>query len=173
MIELGQLTSKILELFSVSSVDALGSALMKCVIEGNVDQMQTFCELVDNDLSRDWLQMVYQYYQADRKEKKQDYTPKCLADFMGRLAGEAETIVDMCAGSGALTIQRWNQNHDQKFRLYELDEKVIPYLLFNLAVRNISASVCRADVLQDEVYEQWIVRKGEQFGNVISVKSSV
>ena len=29
--------------------------------------------IVDNDLTKDWLQMIFQYYQADRKEKKQDY----------------------------------------------------------------------------------------------------
>jgi hypothetical protein len=39
-------------------------------------------------------------------------------------------------------------------RLIELDEKVIPYLLFNLAVRNIDSSVCRKDVLSDETGQQ-------------------
>lgn len=35
----------------------------------------------------------------------QDYTPKSLAVFMGKLAGKSDIVTDMCAGSGALTIQ--------------------------------------------------------------------
>lgn len=171
--ELKELSNRTLEIFRISDIKKLSDALMECVIRNDTDKMQAFRDLVENDLSRDWLQMIYQYYCADRKEKKQDYTPKCLAGFMSRLIGEADTIVDLCAGSGALTIQRWCQNHDQKFRLYELDEKVIPYLLFNLALRNISASVCRADVIRDEVYEQWTVQKGEQYGRVACIKSTV
>ena len=171
--ELKELSNRTLDIFRISDIKKLSDALMECVIRNDTDKMQAFRDLVENDLSRDWLQMIYQYYCADRKEKKQDYTPKCLAGFMSRLIGEADTIVDLCAGSGALTIQRWCQNHDQKFRLYELDEKVIPYLLFNLALRNISASVCRADVIRDEVYEQWTVQKGEQYGRVACIKSTV
>ena len=171
--ELKELSNRTLDIFRISDIKKLSDALMECVIRNDTDKMQAFRDLVENDLSRDWLQMIYQYYRADRKEKKQDYTPKCLAGFMSRLIGEADTIVDLCAGSGALTIQRWCQNHDQKFRLYELDEKVIPYLLFNLALRNISASVCRADVIRDEVYEQWTVQKGEQYGRVACIKSTV
>lgn len=171
--ELKELSNRTLEIFRISDIKKLSDALMECVIRNDTDKMQAFRDLVENDLSRDWLQMIYQYYCADRKEKKQDYTPKCLAGFMSRLIGEADTIVDLCAGSGALTIQRWCQNHDQKFRLYELDEKVIPYLLFNLALRNISASVCRADVIRDEVYEQWTVQKGEQYGRVACIQSTV
>lgn len=108
------------------------------------------CDIV-KDLSVDWLQMIYQYYYADRKEKMQDYTPKSLALFMGKLAGEADKITDLCAGSGALTIQRWNMNHEQRFELYEFDENVIPFLLFNMAVRNIECTVYHSDVLQQEV----------------------
>ena len=92
---------------------------------------------------------------------------------MSKLIGDADVVIDMCAGSGALTIQRWAQNPDQKFRLYELDANVMPFLLFNLAVRNIDASVCRSDALQDEVYEQWTVQKGEKYGRVACVKSAV
>ena len=171
--ELKELCTKTLELFDIPDVKELGIALMECLNQNDTEKMKAFVRLVEGDLTKDWLQMIYQYYCADRKEKKQDYTPKCLADFVGHLAGEADTIIDLCAGSGALTIQRWKQNHDQKFRLYELDENVMPYLLFNLVIRNISASICRADVLSDEIYEQWIIKKGEEYGNIACIKSTV
>lgn len=170
--ELLELKDKVLEIFQ-TDIEHLGDALMIAMNDNRTDLYDQFCNLVGNDLTVDWMQKIYQYYHADRKDKKQDYTPKCLAEFMGKLLGDADVVVDMCAGSGALTIQRWAQNHDQNFRLYELDENVIPFLLFNLAVRNIDASVCMADVLQDEVYKQWIVKKGEKYGRVACVKSTL
>ena len=171
--ELKELYTKTLEIFNVSDAGSLGDALMECINKNDTEKMYEFENLVEGDLTKDWLQMIYQYYCADRKEKKQDYTPKCLADFMGRLVGNADTVIDLCAGSGALTIQKWVQNKNQKFRLYEIDKNVIPYLLFNCAIRNITASVCRADAIKDEVYEQWFVRKGEKYGIVTCVQSAV
>ena len=72
----------------------------------------------------------------------------------------------MCAGSGALTIQKWSIIPNQKFCLYEFDANVIPLLLFNMAVRNIECKVCHADVLQDEIYHTYIISHGDKFGVV-------
>lgn len=170
--ELLKLKNKILELFD-TDIDHLGDALMSVVTNNNVTKYDAFCELVDGDLTVDWLQMIYQYYHADRNEKMQDYTSKTLADLMARLTGPADIVVDMCAGSGALAIQRWVQKPDQKMRLIELDENVIPYLLFNLAVRNIDSSVCRKDVLSDETGQQYRVSRGDKYGRVSYVKSTI
>ena len=159
--ELKELVDKTTQLFSCKSVKELGKALMDCV-----EKMQEFSELVENDLTKDWLQMIFQYYNADRKEKKQDYTPKCLAQFLSRLIGESAETIDLCAGSGAITIQRWIENPDTVFTLYEIDENVIPYLLFNMAIRNISATVHQSDILQNETVKSWSIRKGERFGKV-------
>lgn len=162
--ELKELTDKTLELLEINNTDEMSSRLFE-VVKNNSNQIyEQFIELVSNDLSIDWLQKIFQYYQADRKDKMQDYTPKSLADFMGLLAGESENIIDMCAGSGALTIQKWNRNHNLKFILYEFDEKVIPFLLFNMAIRNISCTVCHSDVLQMEVFKTYKIIKGESFG---------
>lgn len=172
MIELLELKDKVLEIFQ-TDIEHLGDSLLSAVIENRTELYDQFCDIVENDLSVDWLQKIFQYYHADRKEKMQDYTPKSLADFMGLLIGDSEVVVDMCAGSGALTIQRWVRNPDQKFRLLELDKKVIPYLLFNLAVRNIDASVCRTDVLCDEKYEQWRISKGGKYGHITYFKPAL
>lgn len=171
--ELKELSTRTLDLFAVPSVDDLGAALMSCVTENDADKLQAFSDLIGGDLSKDWLQMIYQYYCADRKDKKQDYTPKCLAQFLSRLIGESAETVDMCAGSGALTIQRWTENPDTVFTLYEIDENVIPYLLFNMALRNIRATVHQADILQQETANTWEVRKGERFGEVACIKPAV
>ena len=132
--ELKELSNKTIELFEINKIEQLGDALMECVENDDTSKMQAFCDLVDHDLSKDWLQMIYQYYCADRSEKKQDYTPKCLAQFLSRLVGESTETIDMCAGSGALTIQRWAENPNTAFTLYEIDGNVIPYLLFNMVI---------------------------------------
>lgn len=169
---LSELKENVLKLLNVD-IDHLKDAVMDTVTNNKYDVYDGFLSLTDNNLSVDYLQQIYQYYYADREVKKQDYTPKTLADFTCQLIGEADIVVDMCAGSGALTIQRWNRNHNQKFRLYELDENVIPFLLFNLAIRNIDASVVRGNVLRDEVYEQWKITKGDKYGHISYIKSAI
>lgn len=84
---------------------------------------------------------------------------------MGMLAGDGEIITDMCAGSGALIIQKWNQNHDLEFKAIEIDGNVIPFLLFNMVLRNIRCDVYQMDALTDEEpTNEWTIRKGEMFG---------
>lgn len=172
MIELGKLKDDVLRIFE-TDIDNLGKALIDAVCLNDKKKFDAYITTVEGDLSKDYLQMIYQYYSADRDEKKQDFTPKCLAEFLGLLVGDEDEIVDLCAGSGSLTIQKWRQNPDSFFKCYELDEQVIPYLLFNLVVRNIRASVCRADALQFEVYDQWIIEKGEKYGKLTRVKSAL
>lgn len=167
--ELSKLRDKLLDIFDIDDIEKLPNALMSCVSNNNTAQMSDFCTALDDDLKSDWLQMVYQYYHADRQDKKQDYTPRCLAQFLSRLIGYSTETVDMCAGSGALTIQRWQECPDTQFTLYEIDGNVIPFLLFNLAVRNITATVYQGDVLQGENTRGWKIERGERFGRVISI----
>ena len=166
--ELKELTDKTKDLFGIDDIGKLGSELIKCEEE----KLRAFYELVEGDLSRDYLQMVYQYYMADRKEKKQDYTPACLGKFLSKLLGEADTYIDMCAGSGALTIQLWNDHPDKEFELEEIDENVIPYLLFNLCLRNANATVKQKDVINDTTTKTYCIRKGEEFAS-LSIQSAV
>lgn len=120
------------------------------------------------DLSVDNLQPIFQYYMADRKEKMQDYTPKSLAKALCSIVGiqNGGKVYDMCAGSGALTIQAWNLNKDCTFICQELDERVIPFLLFNLAIRNISGIVIYGNVLEEEQYTAYRLTKGEKYSEI-------
>lgn len=170
--ELKELTDRTLELFGVTTPEQLGPLLLAAC--NNPDKLRSFRELVGEDLSVDWMQKIYQYYLADRKEKKQDYTPASLAQFMGLLAGASTRIVDMCAGSGALIIQKWNQDHDIRFTALEIDENVIPFLLFNMVLRNIRCRVFQMDALTGEdAVRAWDVVKGEEFGYITDFKPAV
>lgn len=166
VMELKELTEKTLTLFNSKNTAGLIKNLPSYWNDNDVKA--EFKKLV-GDLSVDWLQKIFQYYEADRKDKKQDYTPTSLAKLMATLAlrNNENHIIDMCAGSGELTIQCWNLNHDIEAECLEFDEKVIPILLFNLAVRNIKATVYQMDVLQQEVTKSWQVVAGDEFGKVI------
>ena len=80
--ELKELSEKTLQIFQAENIFDLGQKLMESL--NNEEKMEAFAELVGGDLSTDWLQKIYQYYLADRKDKKQDYTPKqpltCVLD---------------------------------------------------------------------------------------------
>ncbi|TGY51282.1 MULTISPECIES: N-6 DNA methylase [Ligilactobacillus] len=164
--ELKELTEKTLALFDSKNTAELIKKLPNYWNDN--DTKAEFKKLV-GDLSVDWLQKIFQYYEADRKDKKQDYTPTTLAKLMAGLAlrGDEKYITDMCAGSGALTIQCWNLNHNIEAECLEFDEKVIPILLFNMAVRNINATVYQMDVLQQEITNSWRVVAEDEFGRVI------
>lgn len=165
--ELKELTSKVIELLNIEIPEQIPDSLMEIVLNGKTEYFDGFCNLVE-DLSVDWLQKIFQYYLADRKVKMQDYTPVSLARFVGKLVQteNEHTVYDLCAGSGALTIQKWNLNNELNFVCYEYDKTVIPILLFNLAVRNINAVVVNGDALQDEVFTTYIVKKGDKYSSV-------
>lgn len=170
--ELKELTEKTFELFGVEQADQLGQALLKAC--SNTDELEAFCDLIDEDLTQDWMQKIYQYYLADRKEKKQDYTPQSLARLMGALTGDADRIVDMCAGSGALIIQKWCENPNIRFTAIEYDENVIPFLVFNMVIRNIRCRVLHKNALtDDEPINAWDITKGEKYGNIVNIKSAL
>lgn len=166
--ELKKLTEKTLEIFGAESTGELVLNIMKTVETNDFNIYQKFEELVE-DLSIDWMQKVFQYYLADRKEKKQDYTPKSLAKLMAKIAlkNNDGLIVDMCTGSGALTIQAWNLNKDLEFECLEFDEKVLPILIFNLAIRNIKATVKHMDVLEDGILAIYTIEPTEKYGKVV------
>ena len=120
------------------------------------------------DLSKDYLRSCWQFWFSDREEKKQDYTPEPLANLCAHMLTmfEGNTIYDCCAGSGALTIAVWNQRKEIKVACQELDEEVIPLLLFNLSVRNIEGVVQNGDVITGQVFQSWELVKGERYSSV-------
>ena len=166
--ELSKLIEISNQVFEISDVSELGEAISEKL--NDVNTFQKWADLVP-DMTEDNLQPIFQYYMADRKEKMQDYTPKSLALAACMVAGvhNAKSVYDMCAGSGALTIQAWNINPECRFICQEFDERVIPFLLFNLAVRNINAFVIHGDVLSEEQFKAYSVTAGEKFSSVAQV----
>lgn len=169
LVELTELLNHIKELFAVENTNELTEKLKQVATENLFEYHQRFVDIV-NDLKIDWLQMIYQYYEADREDKKQDYTPKTIGILLCELLGKCQKVYDQCAGSGSLTIQYWSTYPDTEFICEELDENVIPYLLFNLSVRNIRGYVVHKDILKNEVYHCYRLTQGGCFSSVNEVE---
>lgn len=168
--ELKELYEKTIQIFNIKDIKELSAKLYEVCIENQTEYYDKFIGLVE-DIEEDYLQKIFQYYIADRENLKQDYTPKSLAELVAALSNNNEDIViDMCAGSGSLTIQKWKENNNLEFICQEYDENVIPFLLFNLAVRNIKAKVQQKDVLEDVVISEFEIVKTEKFGKVEKIK---
>ena len=133
-----------LELCHAAEIREIREKLLKAVLNHDIDFFAKFEEITDD--SRDWLQALWQYYEADRNEKKQDYTPKSLCKLVACLAGKADSIYDCCSGSGALTLGLLQQNSNASVYVEELDERVIPFLLFNLCIKNADGVVVKSPV---------------------------
>lgn len=164
--ELYEFKNKVLELLNVK-IEELSDALMAKALSDDYCFFDNLKSLHDN-LATDHLQPIFQYYMADRKEKMQDYTPSCLGDLIARLnhIEQARGCYDMCAGSGSLTIQAWNINPGCVFYCEEYDERVIPFLLCNLKLRNIHGYVIHGDVLSKERFKAWRLAKGKVYSSV-------
>ena len=158
--ELKELTEKFKEIFG-----ELEDFNLELLTESNCFK---YLELINNDLETDYLQKIWQFYMADRENKKQDFTPKSLGKLISELTKSTaeEWVYDMCSGSGALTIQKWCSNKNLKFVCEELDENLIPFLLFNLKIRNIEGYVINGNVLTDERKTVYKLTQGAKFSEI-------
>lgn len=158
--ELKELTEKFKAIFG-----ELENFNLDLLTESNCSK---YLELINNELEIDYLQKIWQFFMADRENKKQDFTPKSLGKLLSKLTeSENETwVYDMCSGSGALTIQKWCSNKNLKFVCEELDEDLIPFLIFNLKIRNIEGYVINGNVLTGERKTVYKLTKGEKFSEI-------
>lgn len=121
-----------------------------------------FWELLDlhkKDLSFDWFHEYFQAEHADRKNKKQDFTPRSVASLLKHLIGTGHGSYYECAcGTGGLVIEAWNQDRLQVmpweynpmnyyYHLEELSDRTVPFLLINIMIRGMNATVIHGDSL--------------------------
>jgi len=165
--ELKTLTDQFMEKIGIDSTANLPDVLMGAVLSGKVDVYEAYLEVFP-DLSKDHLRQIWQFFESDRDELKQDYTAASIAKLIAKYTNGSKTTYDQCAGSGALTIAAWNLNKDAEFICEELDDRVIPILLFNLAVRNCNAIVINRDVLTQKDGKAWAVTKGRNKFSAVS-----
>lgn len=172
IVELTDVVNKLLNVLKINDLKDMPDALFDAVINHNVDVYDAYIEAVDGNLNTDYLQNIYQYYFANRDELGQDFTPESLAKLLSELTKEEKEVIDLCSGSGALTIQAWTANPARRFTCYEIDETTIKFLLFNLAVRNIEGRVYHQDLFDNSKLKIYEIKASEKYAEVQNVSNN-
>ena len=97
-------------LFGITDLKDLPMAVTR-VLEGDRDERDSlYRELIrlnQNDMGRDWFQPLYEEELAERKQKKQDFTPNELGVLCSMLTGQTGTVHEPTAGNGSMIIADW------------------------------------------------------------------
>lgn len=134
----------------------------------------------DGDLSYDWFHKYFQDEHADRKNKKQDFTPKCLSLLCGEMLDANNGVIyEPAAGTGGMIIANWNKNRlkyppwaydpmSMWFVAEEMSDKTVPFLLFNLSIRGINGNVIHCNSLTREAKAVYLLttQNSLSFSNV-------
>lgn len=99
---------------------------------------------LDLDLKKDVLRDYFQAEHGDRGKLKQDYTPDCVCELVRRLSGDGKDVLDVCAGTGALSIACSSGGFH---RAEEVSTRALPVLLLNFGIRGYRGEVALRDVL--------------------------
>lgn len=163
-------SNEINELFGISESFMLPERLMELMFSEEINGIFEKYSDMQGDLSYDGFTNYFQEEHSSRKAMMQDFTPKELTELVGKIAGSnVKSCLDVCAGTGGLTIALHSVSPECVFYCEELSKRAVPLLLFNLAVRNISAYVSNKDVLSGEIFEQFQIVPCERFGKILRI----
>lgn len=145
--ELKEQALKIKSLLDLTDFKELPECLMDIMLlhPERIPELKEICNATNNIL-----QHLYQFYLSkDEKVLGQDFTPETIAQLMADLVirEDTKTVYDMCAGSGALSLACLRRNPNITLYCDEMDQDVIPFLLWNLMTSGASAYVRQCDVL--------------------------
>ena len=163
------------EQFGITDSYQAPEALLKILYNKEVRE-QIFLNFLDEyegDVSYDWFTLYFQEEHADRKNKKQDFTPNSVATILSKLTDSGKLgnglIYDAPAGTGGLLINKWyhecmkSNPFDYKPGWYlhvaeDLSDRAIPFLLFNMMVRGMNVVVSHCDVITREAFGTFFVQ---------------
>ena len=110
--ELLEFKHKMFDLCGVSEIAQIRDVLYNATLSQDVAIFNGYNSIIDD--TKDWLQALWQYYEADRTEKKQDYTPKSLCRLVSELAGDCKSVYDCCGGAGAVRPESGAERADRR-----------------------------------------------------------
>lgn len=162
-------TDAINQLFGIQESFELPEILLKKLLnKKSKDELCRDIMQFDFDINNDCLRDYFQTNNANRSNLKQDYTPDCLCQLIGKLIPDTEKVIDICAGTGALTI---GINQNIQYQCEELSSMSIPVLLLNLALRGLNATVLQKNVLLNKVEKVYKLSKSGRYSDIEIVES--
>lgn len=137
-------------------------------LQNQRDVNSFFDYLIENgvDLSTDFLRDFFQSEHGDRDKFKQDYTPDSVCEVVSSQVKGAKNVADICAGTGALSLAILRKSPQVFLHLEELSDRAIPFLLTNLAIRNVTAEVLHCDVLTRQIKTVYLLSAGEKYSTI-------
>ena len=142
-----------------------------------VETFKKFFEL-ETDMSFDWFQEAYEIEHAERKDKKQDFTPRSIGKLLNEIAQKesAHSYYEVAAGNGGILIQAWNKHRinaifwgynpmEYWYQVEELSDRSLPFLIFNMAIRGMNGAILHVDSLTREFQDVYFIRNmSSQYG---------
>lgn len=135
------------------------------------DIFEKFLELYEYDVSWDWFHEYFQDEHAERKSKQQDFTPESVAKLLSRISDmpKGAMVYEPTAGTGGVLITNWNETRmktdpftyrpsDYMVHAEELGDRTLPFLLFNLIIRGVNATVVHGDTLSRDSYGVFFIQ---------------
>lgn len=142
---------------------------------------------ISTDLKFDWFHEYFEDEQAERKSKKQDFTPDSIAQVLNTLVDSKDrpgTYYEVAAGTGGILIKRWldDRLHDRVgnplseqsglqflsvltydpraywYQVEEMSDRAIPFLLFNMAIRGMNGVAIQCDSLTRQAKDVYFIR---------------
>lgn len=125
---------------------------------------------IETKMDYDWFHIYYQEEQAQRKTHKQDFTPNSISQIISAIVGaNAGSNLDIAAGTGGLTIQKWHYDQRQVspfkywpsnyfYQCEELSDRALPFLLFNMAIRGMNGTVVFGDTLSRKIKQVYFLQ---------------
>lgn len=172
MVELKDFRDELFKTIGVHNTEEFKKTIQQAIMEGNLEEILITYDSIKKEEHIDYIQRMYQFYLADREEKSQDFTPPSLADLCATLTSNKGKTLDLCGGVGRLTIEH-NKLHNQEYLIEELDENVIPFLIFNLAHKNVTATVYQKNVLTGEKIHTYTLQRGQKYSRIVKKKQAV
>ena len=162
-----------MQFFGVNDIMNLPKAV-EAVIQRRLDERneiyREFLRLNDYDMGRDWFQRVYEEEFSQRKNQGQDFTPIEATELCAMLAGveTAHSVHEPTAGTGQMIISAWWTWARKRIpweafpslfpvTVWEILDRTIPFLLFNLSIRGIMGYVYHGDTLENTVKRKYIL----------------
>ena len=143
---------------------------------------------IETDMSYEWFQEYFGDEQAERKSKKQDFTPTSISNLVAKLVGkDNSTYYEPAAGTGSMLIAKWHNDrlknplykrpetdnplikflasptftYDPRAYWYqaeELSDRAIPFLIFNMSIRGMNGSITQCDSLSRKATRAFFIR---------------
>lgn len=143
--------------------------MLGCMLDGERRE-RLFCSFLEHEtrMGYEWFSGYFESEHADRREKKQDFTPQNISYLLAHIA-KGNTYFEAAAGTGGIMIQYWNEQrmhtppskYDPRsywYQVEELSDRAVPFLIFNMAIRGMNGVIMHGDSLERTAKDVYFIR---------------